>query len=81
MEWCLSEVETVKGLVFEFMGCFIDLKEKYIALLDNNNAFIQSTLNISHKLSTEDNTKISLGYVIANVLFIIKQSLFILENL
>lgn len=81
LEWCLSEVETVKGLVFEFMGCFIDLKEKYIALLDNNNAFIQSTLNISHKLSTEDNTKISLGYVIANVLFIIKQSLFILENL
>ncbi|UPA18165.1 DUF5312 domain-containing protein [Borrelia puertoricensis] len=81
LEWCLREVETVKGLVFEFMGYFIDLKEKYIALLENSNAFIQSTLNISHKLSTEDNAKVSLGYVIANVLFIIKQSLFILENL
>ncbi|AHH10899.1 hypothetical protein bcCo53_000708 [Borrelia coriaceae] len=81
LEWCLKEADAVKELVFDFMNYFVDLKEKYIALLENNNAFIQSALNISHKLSTETNSKLSLSCVIDNVLFIIKQALFILENL
>ncbi|AHH14203.1 Hypothetical protein BHW_0044800 [Borrelia hermsii MTW] len=81
LEWCLREIETVKKLVFNFMSYFIDLKGKYIALLENNNTFIQSALNLSHKLPTDDNVKISLGYVIDNMLFIIKQALFIVENL
>lgn len=77
----MKEADAVKELVFDFMNYFVDLKEKYIALLENNNAFIQSALNISHKLSTETNSKLSLSCVIDNVLFIIKQALFILENL
>ncbi|WP_024654959.1 hypothetical protein [Borrelia hispanica] len=81
LEWCLREVETIKRLVFKFICCFVDLKEKYIALLDNNNAFIQSALNIFNKVSTEDNVKISLSYVIDNKLLIVKQALFVLENL
>ncbi|WP_024653343.1 hypothetical protein [Borrelia persica] len=80
-EWCLKETETIKRLVFNFMGYFVDLKEKYISILDNNSAFIQSALNVFSKLSPEDNVKITLSYVISNILLIIKQSLFIIENL
>ncbi|ETZ18890.1 hypothetical protein BDCR2A_00863 [Borrelia duttonii CR2A] len=81
LEWCLREVETIKRLVFKFVSCFVDLREKYIALLDNNSAFIQSALNMFNKLSTEDNVKISLSYVINDMLLIVKQTLFVLENL
>ncbi|WP_221037597.1 DUF5312 domain-containing protein [Borrelia sp. HM] len=82
LAWCLKQTNVIKKLVFNFTKYFLDLKEKYIALLENNNTFIQSALNISHKLSPESSSRISLGYVISsNILFVIKRALFILENL
>ncbi|BCR19648.1 hypothetical protein BmHoA_00725 [Borrelia miyamotoi] len=82
LEWCLKKTGAIKKLILNFMSYFLDLKEKYIALLENSNTFIQSALNISYKLSPESNAKISLDYVISNnMLFIIRRALFILENL
>ncbi|WP_445436133.1 hypothetical protein [Candidatus Borreliella tachyglossi] len=81
LERCLNEINTIESLVINFTDYFIDLKKKYVALLENNNALIQSALNISYKLSAVDNEKISLAFVIGNVLSIMSQALFIVENL
>ncbi|WKC58243.1 hypothetical protein [Borrelia sp. P9F1] len=81
LEWCLNENCFIEKLVLKFADCFADLRRKYFVLLENNNAFIQSALNVSYKLSIGDNEKISLSCVISNVLSLIDQTLFILKNL
>ncbi|UGQ17480.1 DUF5312 domain-containing protein [Borrelia sp. RT1S] len=81
LEWCLNENCFIEKLVLNFADCFADLRRKYFVLLENNNAFIQSALNVSYKLSTGDNEKISLACVISNVISLIDQTLFVLKNL
>ncbi|QMU99456.1 hypothetical protein F0310_03495 [Borrelia sp. A-FGy1] len=83
LEWCLNENCYIEKLVLNFIDCFIELRKRYCFLLENNNTFIQSALNISYKLSTGDgdSESINLAYVINNILSIIDQTLFILESL
>ncbi|UER67853.1 DUF5312 domain-containing protein [Borrelia sp. BU AG58] len=81
LEWCLNESCYLEKLVLNFVDFFTDLRKKYILLLENNNAFIQSALGVSYKLSIGDNEKISLAHVISNVVPLIDQTLFILGSL
>ncbi|AJA90493.1 hypothetical protein OY14_03535 [Borreliella chilensis] len=81
LKWCLNESVFIDKVANRFVDYFIELKKRYLTLLENHNVFIQKSLTVSYKSMVNENKKITLADVIGNLLEIISQALFIVKNL